>query len=187
MRVLLWLERPLGQQPEDLLQRQLRLGRAQVQSEQATLARPSPVNRRPAAPPGRCAARGTTRLGDSALFGFDSTHDGRDGCGMLAELMQSSVGEAKWWVMSTEDHIISVPPASSLHGDVVCQGVEPSYAFSSRVVKSKLMHGIQAPCRKMNNKENCINRRECLRAPGPGQHGNLASDGPSSSVGIKDE
>jgi hypothetical protein len=41
---------------------------------------------------------------------------------MLAELMRSSVGAAKWWVLSTEDHIISVPPASSLHGDVVCQG-----------------------------------------------------------------
>jgi hypothetical protein len=58
---------------------------------------------------------------------------------MLAGPVWWSVGEAKWWVMSTEDHIISVPSASSLHGDVVCQGVEPSYACSSHVVKSKLL------------------------------------------------
>lgn len=71
--ILLWLERPLGQDLEDLFERQLGLGRAEIQPEQAALAGSSPVDGRSAAPPGRCCtSRGSTRLCDFSLL--DSAH-----------------------------------------------------------------------------------------------------------------
>lgn len=66
---LLGLEWPLGQEAEYLLQGQLRLGGAEVQSEQPPLAGAGPVDGRPAAPPGRsCRCRDDARLLDSPLL-----------------------------------------------------------------------------------------------------------------------
>lgn len=74
---LLWLEWSLGQELQDLLEGQLGLGRAEIQSQQPALARASPVDGRSAAPPRWCSARGTrgsrrARLHDFAIF--DSAH-----------------------------------------------------------------------------------------------------------------
>jgi hypothetical protein len=67
--VVLGLERPFGQEAKYLLQGQPRLRGAEVQSEQAPLARPGPVDGRPSAPAGRCRRRrDRTRLLDSPLL-----------------------------------------------------------------------------------------------------------------------
>jgi hypothetical protein len=134
--VLLGLKRALGQEPEYLFQGQFRLGRAEVQPEQAPLAGPGPVDGRPAAPPGRCHRGGNARLLDSPLL--DSAHLKSDGWCILTEPAGLSETRSSRELRLTEDHIISVPSASGLHhGGMFVERVGNDSACISHVFEPK--------------------------------------------------